>query len=89
MGTRARLDDFEKKEKSLFLAGIRTPDHPARALVSIMTKDKPLNLLPNISNYMREEIRHLHGRDDINPQPATTNFPGDEVNAERVHSVLF
>jgi hypothetical protein len=77
------------RRKFLSLAGIRTPDQPAHALVSILPKDTTVNLLPNISNYMTEKIRQLHWRDDTNAQPPTTNFPRDEVNVERVDSVLF
>lgn len=55
---------------------------------SVLTKDTTVNLLPNISNYTTEKIRHLCGRNDTNTQPPTTIFPRDEVKVERVDSVL-
>jgi hypothetical protein len=88
VGTRVRLDDFEKKENLCPLQEFETRI-PQSVPVSILTKDTTVNWLPNISNYMTEKIRHLCGRKDTNTQPPTANFPRDEVKAERVDSVLF
>jgi len=74
---------FWEEIKSLSLAGIRTPDHPARALVSILSP-----VCQFATQYFqvrdRENKTTCSWQGRHNAQPATTNIPRDEVNAERV-----